>query len=139
MRTTTSHSRTGRPDYSEILPREPQSAATARRLLREALAAWQLDVLADDGALVVSELVANAVQHTRRDSIRIVIDRPAPAWVCVGVEDFSSVLPEPRESGAEDEGGRGLALVGELAKDWGTDSLPWGKRVWALLHSDDDE
>lgn len=35
---------------------------------------------------------------------------------------------------AEDESGRGLALVASLAEDWGSESLPWGKRVWAELH-----
>ncbi|WP_412126017.1 ATP-binding protein [Streptomyces platensis] len=36
--------------------------------------------------------------------------------------------------GDTDEGGRGLALVAELADCWGADPLPWGKRVWAELH-----
>ncbi|MDI6518124.1 ATP-binding protein [Streptomyces coelicoflavus] len=124
---------TGHPGYSETLPREPESAATARRLVRTSLSVWELDELADDTALIVSELVANAVQHARRESIRITIERPGAALVRVGVVDFSRVPPERREPDADDVNGRGLALVNELAEDWGTELLPWGKRVWAEL------
>ncbi len=124
---------TGHPGYTETLPREPGSAATARRLVRVALSVWGLEELADDGALIVTELVANAVQHARRESIRITIDRPAEDRVRVAVVDFSQRYPVRRDSGPEDEGGRGLALVEKLAADWGTDPLPWGKQVWADL------
>ncbi|WP_327678092.1 ATP-binding protein [Streptomyces sp. NBC_00467] len=125
---------TGHPGYSETLPRKPESAATARSLVRVALAVWGLDDMAEDGALIVSELVSNAVQHARRESIRVVIDRPGAACVRIGVVDFSKLPPAPKEPDDEDEGGRGLALVAELAEDWGTDPLPWGKQVWAELH-----
>ncbi|MFI5756422.1 ATP-binding protein [Streptomyces sp. NPDC051569] len=133
MTVTTTSRPTGHPGYSETLPREPESAATARRLVRTACAAWELEELTEDGALIVSELVSNAVQHARRESIRVVIDRPGVACVRIGVVDFSKAPPVPKESDDEDEGGRGLALVAELAEDWGTDTLPWGKQVWALL------
>ncbi|MCC9742099.1 ATP-binding protein [Streptomyces sp. MNU89] len=131
---TTRARRTGHPGYSETLPRQPESAAPARRLVRAACAAWRLDDLAEDGATIVSELVANAVQHARRDSIRVVVERPETARVRIGVVDFSKAPPVHKASGPEDEGGRGLALVSALAEDWGTEPLPWGKQVWAELH-----
>ncbi len=132
--TTAAASRpTGHPGYRETLPREPGSAATARRLVRVALCAWGLEELADDAALIVSELVANAVQHARRDSIRITIERPEAHRVRVAVVDSSRRHPVLRDAGPENESGRGLALVEELAADWGTDPLPWGKQVWADL------
>ncbi|RPK66544.1 hypothetical protein EES43_06270 [Streptomyces sp. ADI96-02] len=124
---------TGRPGYSETLPRESASAAAARRLVRVALSAWGLEDLADDGALIVTELVANAVRHAQRGSIRITIDRPEEDRVRVAVVDFSRRYPVRRDSGPEDEGGRGLALVEKPATEWGADPLPWGKRVWADL------
>ncbi len=130
---TTRARATGHPGYSETLPRVPESAATARRLVRVALIAWGMDDLAEDGALVVSELVANAVRHARRKAVRVVIDRPCATRVRIGVVDFSTARPVSTAPGPEDEGGRGLALVGELAVGWGTDVLPWGKRVWAEL------
>lgn len=131
--TTTGACPTEHSGYSEALPREPESAATARRLVRDALADWGLGDLADDGALIASELVSNAVQHARRGSIRLVIGHLGGARVRIGVVDFSKVFPVRGSSGAEDESGRGLALVGELAADWGTHPLPWGKQVWAEL------
>ncbi|MFF2653686.1 ATP-binding protein [Streptomyces sp. NPDC058045] len=133
MTVTTTSRPTRHPGYSETLPREPGSAATARRLLRTACAVWGLDDLAEDGALIVSELVANAVQHARRETIRVVIDRPGRTRVRVGVADFSTVLPVRKAPDPEGEGGRGLPLVSELAANWGTDQRSWGKIVWADL------
>lgn len=123
----------GHPGYTECLPREPESATAARRLVRLSLACWDLGALADDGALIVSELVTNAIQHARRESIRVTITRPAPHRVRIGVIDFSTLSPRRRDAMECAEDGRGLAIVEHLADAWGTDPLPWGKRVWAEL------
>lgn len=109
--------------------------ATARRLVRTALATWRLEQLADAVALVTSELVTNAVQNARSDALRVVVTRPGAAFVRVAVLDKSRTLPARCEAGEDDEGGRGLALVELLAARWGTDPLPWGKRVWAELET----
>ncbi|MEE1928166.1 ATP-binding protein [Streptomyces sp. TRM 70351] len=130
---TTRARQTGPPGYSETLPRQPESAAVARRLVRAACGAWGLDDLAEKGALIVSELVANAVQHARRESIRVVVDRPGAARVRIGVADFSRAWPVEREAGDGDEDGRGLLVMAALAADWGTDERRWGKIVWADL------
>ncbi|WP_029391206.1 ATP-binding protein [Streptomyces xiaopingdaonensis] len=130
---TTPARQTGRARYSETLPRQPESAATARRLLHAACAVWGLNDLAEDGALIVSELVANAVQHARRESIRVVIDHRDAARVRVGVADLSRARPVEHEADGSEEGGRGLRLVAALAADWGTDERRWGKIVWADL------
>ncbi|MGW4445201.1 ATP-binding protein [Streptomyces sp. NPDC004682] len=123
----------GHPGYSETLPRDPKSAATARRLVRTACTAWGLDRTAENGALVLAELVANAVRHARRQNIRVMVDRPKPDMVRVAVSDFSHVLPELCTPKDDEEGGRGLALVTGLATKWGTEKKPWGKIVWAEL------
>jgi anti-sigma regulatory factor (Ser/Thr protein kinase) len=133
MTVTTTPRPTGHPGYSETLPREPESAATARRLVRAACTAWGLERVAENGALIVSELVANAVQHARRESIRVVVERTTVLTVRVAVADFSRTRPVEREAGDEDEDGRGLTLVAALAADWGTDERRWGKIVWAEL------
>ncbi|WP_425576078.1 ATP-binding protein [Streptomyces axinellae] len=124
---------TGHPAYSETLPREPESARAARALVRTALAAWGLDELADDGGVVVSELVTNAVRHTRCHALRVTVARTGPGTVRIGVVDRSTVRPVLRAAGPEDTRGRGLALVAALTRRWGTDQLPWGKRVWGEL------
>ncbi|MBM9618015.1 ATP-binding protein [Streptomyces zhihengii] len=132
-RTTTRVRPTGPPGYSRTLRREPESAASARRLVRTALSAWGLADLADGAALIVSELVSNAVRHGRRESIRVFVERPGPSRVRVGVVDFSHRLPRRGECEARSEGGRGLAIVEALAENWGVERLSWGKRVWAEL------
>jgi len=140
--TVTTARPTGAPGYSETLPSRPQSVATARRLVRTALATWRLEELSEGATLVVSELVTNAVQHSSSRSIRVTVSRAGPASVRVGVVDKSKgrpVLgaPPSRSWGSkaddDDESGRGLVLVEALAHSWGTDPLPWGKRVWAEL------
>ncbi|MFJ6843565.1 ATP-binding protein [Streptomyces griseoluteus] len=124
---------TGHPGYSETLPRIPESARTARRLVRAALSAWGLDDLADDSLLIVSELVANAVRHAPRDSIRVVVERRTPRTVRVAVADFSHDRPEPSPPTTDAEDGRGLLIVTTLAANWGTGKRRWGKVVWAEL------
>lgn len=124
---------TGRPAYSVTLPREPESVRAARALVRTALAAWGLDAWADDSSVVVSELVTNAVRHTRCHALRVTVTRPGAETVRIGVVDRSTVRPVLSAAGPQDTCGRGLALVAALTRRWGTDQLPWGKRVWGEL------
>ncbi|MFE6972371.1 ATP-binding protein [Streptomyces sp. NPDC057682] len=124
---------TGPPGYSQTLPRRPESAEAARRLTDTALCCWGQGELADDCALIVGELVANAVLHARRESIRVVVERIGERTVRVAVTDFSRELPVECRAGDGDEGGRGLLLVAAVASDWGTDTFRWGKVVWAVL------
>ncbi|MFC7963631.1 ATP-binding protein [Streptomyces cinereoruber] len=128
---------TGHPAYSQTLPREARSAALARRLVRTALTVWGLEPLAGNATLVVSELVANAIDHGRHTSFRVIVSRPAVSGVRLGVVDRSRALPV-LGTGADDRGrgrgrGRGLILVDALADEWGTEQYRWGKQVWAEL------
>ncbi|MFI9207610.1 ATP-binding protein [Streptomyces sp. NPDC053253] len=125
---------TGHPAYSQTLPREARSAAAARRLVRTALTLWGLDPLIEDASLVITELVSNAVEHSRLQAIRVTVSRPSAREVRVGVVDRSRTVPI---LGAESDGdqirGRGLFLVDTLAERWGTELYRWGKQVWAEL------
>lgn len=127
---------TGHPGYSETLPCEAASAEVARRLVRTALTVWGLDHVAEAGALVVTELVANAVQHARSRSLRVTVARPDDGRVCVGVMDKSRTLPVLRHAGDTEVDGRGLALVDALTSRWGTDLKARGKCVWAELEAE---
>ncbi|MFI2669166.1 ATP-binding protein [Streptomyces albidoflavus] len=117
---------TGPPGYSETLPREPESAAPARRLVRMSCCVWGLEALAAPGAVIITELVANSVRHARRESIRVTVERPAECRVRLGVVDFSRARPVRGTAGPEDGAGRGLVLVEALAAEWGTELLPRG-------------
>ncbi|WP_411075200.1 ATP-binding protein [Streptomyces sp. cmx-4-7] len=136
--TVTATSRpTGHPGYSQTLPREPQSAVAARRLVRAALTVWGLESLIDDATLVVTELVSNAVDHGRLPSIRVLVSRPSANRVRVGVVDRSKTVPVLRtDSNGDQLRGRGLVLVDALTEQWGIELYRWGKQVWAELEEE---
>lgn len=113
------------------LPGEPTAAGSARRLVEAVFGAWGFS--AADAAVVVSELVTNAVEHAGRKPVRVTLALLGGGRVRISVVDLSRQLPQPRGAGAEDESGRGLALVGLMSSGWGVDHLRWGKRVWAEL------
>ncbi|MEU6539433.1 ATP-binding protein [Streptomyces sp. NPDC047000] len=133
---TTSARPTGHPGYTETLPCEAAGVAAARRFVRTAFSVWRLDYLADDGALIVSELMTNSVQHTECRNVRVIVTLPAPDRVRVAVVDTSRVLPARRSASDMDTDGRGLAIVEALADRSGVDLLRWGKRAWAELCTD---
>ncbi|MFE4594556.1 ATP-binding protein [Streptomyces laurentii] len=128
---------TGHPAYSQTLPREPQSAAVARKLVGTALAVWELDSLIDDAAVVITELVSNAVAHGRLASIRVIVARLSATRVRLSVVDRSTNAPMMRtDSNGDQLRGRGLVLVDALAAAWGTEPYRWGKQVWAELDAE---
>ncbi|MGA4941122.1 ATP-binding protein [Streptomyces cinereoruber] len=136
--TVTATSRpTGHPGYSQTLPREPQSAIAARRLVRAALIVWGLESLIDNATLVVTELVSNAVDHSRLPSIRVLVSRPSANGIRVGVVDRSRTVPVLRtDSNGDQVRGRGLVLVDALTEQWGTELYRCGKQVWAELREE---
>ncbi|TMU97388.1 ATP-binding protein [Streptomyces sp. DASNCL29] len=128
---------TGHPGYSQTMRRVPESAEAARELVRAALAAWGQEGLIEDAALVITELVSNAVDHARLESIRVVVTRPSETFVRLGVVDRSRDVPYLRtDSNGDNTRGRGLLLVDALTDRWGTDRYRWGKQVWGEMTCD---
>jgi anti-sigma regulatory factor (Ser/Thr protein kinase) len=115
-------------------PAEPGAVRTARSVVRGQLLAWGLDVLSDVTALLVSELVTNSLRYaTGPIGVRLV--RPSGPLDALLVE-VSDPLPDPpRERAAQpdDETGRGLRLVADSARRWGTRPGETGKTVWFEL------
>ncbi|MDH6131225.1 anti-sigma regulatory factor (Ser/Thr protein kinase) [Kitasatospora sp. MAA4] len=117
-----------------LLPYEPQSAALARRLVRDTLLEWDLAGLVEDTELVVSEFAANAAKTGCRTRMTVAVALVATTTgpvVRVSVRDGSRALPVVVGSGPGDESGRGLHLVGALTVRWGADLEARGKTVWA--------
>jgi anti-sigma regulatory factor (Ser/Thr protein kinase) len=87
-------------------------------------------------ALVVSELVTNAVVHARCGAgrqVALALVRGEGA-VRVEVRDSGRGVPVPRGAVPfTEESGRGLAVVAAVAADWGVREEVVGKTVWALL------
>ncbi|MEU8122145.1 SpoIIE family protein phosphatase [Spirillospora sp. NPDC049024] len=116
-------------DHSAIwnLPPDPAIVADARRQVTERLGRWGLDEIAFVTELIVSELVTNAIRYAEGPiQLRLIRDR---TLICE-VSDGSSTAPHLRRARALDEGGRGLLLVAQLTRRWGTRQTPHGKTIW---------
>lgn len=118
-------------------PRHRRSVARAREALRHQLAIWRLDATepADSAVLLLSELTTNAVNAKTTTGREIAVRFELTGTVLrLEVSDASDEQPNMRHATADDESGRGLALVEALADEWGVkprDTV--GKIVWATL------
>ena len=114
------------------LPDNLGAPAEARALLRRTLADWDLASAIDDAEIVASELVANALRHGAMPvSVMLGV---ADGRLTISVEDAAAArVPEPRDAGAGDTGGRGMHLISALSEQWGCDSDGVTKVVWAAL------
>ncbi|MER5707141.1 MULTISPECIES: ATP-binding protein [Streptomyces] len=117
------------------LPALTGSVARARRLAEERLILWGCGPdIRDTVALVVSELVTNAVVHTA--SGRVVCElREDEDTLRIAVRDEGGAAgPRMRDCG-EEERGRGLLIVDALCTAWGADRTGHGTAqiVWAEL------
>ncbi|MFD3514509.1 SpoIIE family protein phosphatase [Streptomyces sp. NPDC058657] len=136
------------------LPGNALAPSAARKFVRAAVADWTGTALlpgddgiagrlADDAALVVNELVTNAVVHAGT-TVELVcrIDRPDARGdatvLVVEVSDHHPTRvvhhqPQRRERSGAPEHGRGLHLVAGLAESWGVTYRTGLKTVWAAL------
>jgi anti-sigma regulatory factor (Ser/Thr protein kinase) len=103
-----------------------------RRHLRAALQQWDVpDDVAEDAVLLVSELVANVVDHARTP-FRLTL-RLTGRVLRVAVADGSGRLPVLRPVDLLAARGRGLQVVDAIAQRWGCQESEDGKVVWADL------
>jgi two-component sensor histidine kinase len=120
---------------------KPRPARAARDFTVATVQRWGAAECADDVAIVVSELVTNALRHAlpgsgeaqRRGPVRLGLLQPGPCLLCA-VADPSRAVPVPAEADVLAETGRGLHVVGALADLWGyTTPSDKGKAVWAMF------
>lgn len=106
-------------------------------IVRDALAeihdgGWSLD----DGRLVASELVGNAVRHSGcQNGHRLQIDvSRGHGRLLISVHDpgLSGDDVRPGDGDPAEPGGWGLWIIGQLSEAWGAER-PDGYRVWAEL------
>ena len=112
----------------------PSSVGLARSLVRESLAGFDRDAR-DVALLLTSELVTNAILHARTPVQLGVLVDGGRALVCVADRLPESPALSPRAHSHDRPGGRGLALVEDLADTWGTTTYTGGKTVWFVLQT----
>jgi anti-sigma regulatory factor (Ser/Thr protein kinase) len=127
----------------------PQAVAAARLFVRHTLTLWDLEEHVEHAALIMSELATNAVraaslgteseaeaevEETSAEAVIGVQLRAIEASLFVEVYDSTSGAPVRKNPDQDTEGGRGILLVEQLAKQWNF-YLPsvGGKIVWAEL------
>jgi len=127
---------------TRVLGADPGSVRAARDFTVATVRRWGMAERSPDIAIVVSELLTNALWHalprpgdTRPGRpIRLGLLQPGP-WVLCAVADPGTGAPAPRTPGALDETGRGLHLICALSDRWGcTPPSETGKVVWALFY-----
>jgi len=116
----------------------PTAPGAARGHVRSVARERGLAGLAETAELLVSELVTNAVQASRRPNtasppvirLRVACDGTA---LVIHVWDPCDDMPARRDARPDDVSGRGLLLVETLGKDWGAYRAAGGKVVWVLI------
>ncbi len=116
------------------------SIRAARDFTVATLHRWGAAERSHDIAIVVSELMTNALRHARpgrRDA-----RPPQPIWLgllqlrpCLlcAVADPDTAAPVPRSPGSLCETGRGLHIICALSDRWGYAVSDTGKVVWAMF------
>ncbi|WP_242890014.1 SpoIIE family protein phosphatase [Actinomadura litoris] len=109
------------------LPADPAAVRRARGHVRTRLEEWGLEDLDYTTQLLASELITNAMRYAHGPiELRLLLER---TLVCE-VLDRSAALPRLRRAEDDDENGRGLLVVSQLAHRWGTRRTASGKVVW---------
>lgn len=120
-----------------LLPCAPASVGVARRRLTADLsAAGVFGQAVGDAALVVSELLSNAIKHAwplpgEKLQVTWAVDQGS---VEVAVRDGGGATrPQEAYPPVSSLGGRGLGIVEHLSQDWGIRTDDVGQTVWAVL------
>jgi len=126
---------------TRALSADAGSVPAAREFTLAALRRQGTAHSSQDIAIVVSELVTNALRHALpeprdarpRAPIRLGLLQHG-RWLLCAVADPGKAAPVPRTPGVLAEAGRGLLMVCALSDQWGyTTPSDTGKVVWAMF------
>ncbi|MEV7416003.1 ATP-binding protein [Streptomyces sp. NPDC089919] len=121
-------------DVRDYEPRQ-DSVTAARRRAAWLACAWGYPQIANDAALVTSELTTNAVLHGSVEDRFVRVElRVKGEALRIGVTDpRGERMPTIRRPGPEDQFGRGLRIVDALCAEWAVAARVVGKTTWAEL------
>jgi anti-sigma regulatory factor (Ser/Thr protein kinase) len=112
-------------DVTIQLANAPSTAASVRRILGDRVSDHPRR---NDLLVCVSEIVTNAVVHTRSSpTVRLTSRR---GRIRIEVADRDPALPVMQPPSLLASGGRGLRIVDHLSLDWGVTPARHGKVVW---------
>ncbi|MGP4023151.1 ATP-binding protein [Actinomadura sp. 3N407] len=122
-----------------LLPHAPSSVAVARkRLSSELVDSGVYETIVDDAAVIVSELISNALRHARplpSGQVRVCWLRRGDLLE-VEVSDGGAMTEPRRGPGTLSSlGGRGLGIVEALSEGWGVRHEEGATTVWAVLRA----
>ncbi|MEU9955732.1 ATP-binding protein [Streptomyces sp. NPDC050982] len=127
-------------EYTLHIPHDPRAVTVCRRTLRLILTIHGLIRLTDVAELLATELISNAVRHTKGPAaLRL---RWRDGVLRIGAWDANPEPPDPapaldQAASLDAETGRGLTLVQACADVWGWHPLARGtdrgKYVWCDL------
>ncbi|WP_326582223.1 ATP-binding protein [Streptomyces sp. NBC_00481] len=125
-------------EYVLHIPHDPRAVTVSRRTLRLILTAHGLTALLDPAELLATELIANAVLHTKGPAALRVRWSGTTLWI--GAWDADPGPPARLAATPDTESGRGLALVRACTDVWGWQPSSRfghrGKYVWCELLCD---
>lgn len=129
---------------TRTLPVDARAVRAGREFAIAVLHRWGATARREDIAIVVSELLTNALRHAAPGlsrgrpnwPIRLGLAWSGPGLLCA-VADPSASVPVPKKPGHLAETGRGLQVISSLSDSWGhtTYAAPGGigKVVWAAF------
>jgi anti-sigma regulatory factor (Ser/Thr protein kinase) len=122
--------------HEQVFRANARQVGAARAFLAAALTGWPA---ADDAVLCLSELASNAIMHSRSRepggsfTVRAQLDRQR---LRVEVADQGGPWDSPGRPSADEQNGRGLLIVSQLAARWGcTGHSRSGWTVWYELET----
>ncbi|GAA4240374.1 ATP-binding protein [Actinomadura meridiana] len=119
-----------------VVKRDLRAVAEVRTFVRLVAGGWEVDDFVP--CLIASELVTNALRYatTADDEVIFRIGRTDAGVVWVEVQDATCDMPRLEHADLNGESGRGLFVVEQFTRCWGTRPLAGnvGKVVFAVLN-----
>ncbi len=117
------------------LPGRERSVSRARAFMAGLLG--RAHPLTDNACLIVSELVTNAILHSRSrrpgGEVTVMVLAARDGLIIEVTDDGSASAVPQLQHDPLDMGGRGLILVDALSDSWGCRSGPLATTVWSHL------
>ena len=115
-----------------LMTRNAAAAGEARSQVRLVIRAWEIPVDPDIAILLTSDLVSHAITHWDSATITLAV-RCSHDQLRVDVYDTSLPLPMAVDEQAITETRPGLALVANVATEWGSFLTFTGKAMYFAL------